>query len=95
MYNDFVIVGPGDPAKIKGLTTSAEALKKIMDSKSLFISREITRHTRGRKGPVGKAGLEPAGEWYRVYEKGAEGNVKTLKYTDEQQAYTITIGLPT
>jgi tungstate transport system substrate-binding protein len=25
----------------------------------------------------------------RVYEKGASGNVPTLKYTDEQQAYTV------
>ncbi|MDI9448090.1 MAG: substrate-binding domain-containing protein [Pelotomaculaceae bacterium] len=91
MYNDFVIVGPeADPAKIKGLTTSAEALKKIMDSKSLFISRGDNSGTHvAEKGLWEKAGLEPAGEWYRVYEKGAEGNVKTLKYTDEQQAYTI------
>jgi tungstate transport system substrate-binding protein len=91
MYNDFVIVGPeADPAKIKGLTTSAEALKKIMDSKSLFISRGDNSGTPvAEKGLWEKAGLEPAGEWYRVYEKGAEGNVKTLKYTDEQQAYTI------
>jgi tungstate transport system substrate-binding protein len=40
MYNDFVIIGPeSDPAQIKGLKTSAEALKKIMDTQSLFISR--------------------------------------------------------
>jgi len=30
MYNDFVIIGPADdPAKIKGMKSAAEALKKI------------------------------------------------------------------
>ncbi|HBK52951.1 MAG TPA: tungsten ABC transporter permease, partial [Syntrophomonas wolfei] len=91
MYNDFVIVGSeSDPAKIKGLKTSAEALKKIMDSKSPFISRGDNSGTHvSEKELWQKAGLKPEGDWYRVYEKGAEGNVKTLKYTDEQKAYTI------
>lgn len=91
MYNDFVIVGPeSDPAQIKGLKTSAEALKKIMDSKALFISRGDNSGTHVAEMDLWKAaGLKPAGDWYRVYEKGAEGNVKTLKYTDEQKAYTV------
>ena len=55
MYNDFVIVGPeSDPAGIKGLTTSAEALKKIMDTKSLFISREITPARTWQKRACGR-----------------------------------------
>lgn len=33
--------------------------------------------------------MNPEGTWYRVYEKGAEGNAKTLKYVDEQKGYTI------
>ena len=91
MYNDFVIVGPeSDPAKIKGLKTSTEALKKIMDSKSPFVSRGDNSGTHvSEKELWQKAGLKPEGAWYRVYEKGAEGNFKTLKYTDEQKAYTI------
>jgi tungstate transport system substrate-binding protein len=36
-----------------------------------------------------KAGLKPAGPWYHIYEKGAEGNVPTLRYTDERAAYTV------
>ena len=36
-----------------------------------------------------KAGIRPAGEWYVVYEKGAAGNGPTLRYTDEQGAYTV------
>jgi tungstate transport system substrate-binding protein len=36
-----------------------------------------------------KAGIKPSGAWYKIYEKGAEGNVPTLRYTDQQQAYTV------
>ena len=36
-----------------------------------------------------KAGVKPAGAWYRVYEKGSQGNVPTLRYTDEKGAYTV------
>ena len=41
MYNDFVIVGPeSDPAGIKGMTSAADALKKIAESKfHLYLSR--------------------------------------------------------
>ena len=33
--------------------------------------------------------IKPSGPWYVVYEKGASGNVPTLRYTDERQAYTV------
>jgi tungstate transport system substrate-binding protein len=91
MYNDFVIVGPAsDPAKIKGTKTAAETLKKIMDSGSLFISRGDKSGTHIAEMELwGKAGIKPAGSWYVVYEKGAEGNVPTLKYTDQKEAYTV------
>ena len=40
MHNDFVLLGPvNDPAKVKGMTDAPAALKKIADSKALFISR--------------------------------------------------------
>jgi tungstate transport system substrate-binding protein len=91
MYNDFVIVGPvADPAVIKGTKTATEALKKIMDSGSLFISRGDKSGTHIAEMELwGKAGIKPAGSWYAVYEKGAEGNVPTLKYTDQKEAYTV------
>jgi tungstate transport system substrate-binding protein len=37
----------------------------------------------------GKAGIKPSGSWYVIYEKGATGNVPTLRYTDEKNAYTV------
>jgi len=91
MYNDFVIIGPeSDPAQIKGLKTSAQALKEIMDSKALFISRGDNSGTHVAEMDLWKAaGLKPAGEWYKICEKGAEGNVKTLKYADEQNGYLV------
>ena len=36
-----------------------------------------------------KAMIRPQGSWYQVYEKGTEGNVPTLRYTDQKQAYTV------
>ena len=91
MYNDFVIVGPSsDPAGIKGTKTAAEALKKIMDSSFLFISRGDKSGTHIAEMELwGKAGIKPAGSWYGVYEKGSEGNVPTLKYADQKEAYTV------
>src|SRR6266542_7012265 len=40
MYNDFVIIGPAaDPAKIKGLRRAVDAMKRIAESRSRFVSR--------------------------------------------------------
>jgi len=91
MYNDFVIVGPAaDPAGIKGTKTATEALKKIMESGALFISRGDKSGTHVAEMELwGKAGIKPAGSWYAVYEKGAEGNVPTLIYADQKEAYTV------
>jgi tungstate transport system substrate-binding protein len=37
----------------------------------------------------GKASIKPSGSWYVIYEKGAEGNVPTLRYTDQREAYSV------
>src|SRR5574341_2168032 len=40
MHNDFVIIGPPeDPAKIKGLSKAIDAMKRIAESRSRFVSR--------------------------------------------------------
>ncbi len=91
MYNDFVIVGPAsDPAAIKGEKSATAALKKIMDANAKFISRGDKSGTNVAEMVIWKAaGIEPSGDWYVVYEKGSEGNVATLKYTDQQAAYSF------
>ncbi len=91
MYNDFVIVGPAsDPAGIKGMKTAAEALKAISAKGVQFISRGDQSGTHVAEMDLWAiAGVKPAGAWYVVYEKGSTGNVPTLLYTDEKQAYTV------
>jgi tungstate transport system substrate-binding protein len=91
MYNDFVIVGPAkDPAGIKGLSAATEALRKISETGAAFISRGDKSGTHVAEMELwAKAEIKPSGPWYKIYEKGAEGNVPTLRYTDQQKAYTV------
>ncbi|MCX5828193.1 MAG: substrate-binding domain-containing protein [Deltaproteobacteria bacterium] len=91
MYNDFVIVGPvNDPAGIKGMKTAKEALKKIADTGVLFITRGDKSGTHIAEVDLWKAaGIKPSGPWYMTYEKGAEGNAPTLRFTDQKGAYTV------
>jgi tungstate transport system substrate-binding protein len=91
MFNDFVIMGPSqDPAGIKSMKTAAEALKTVSEKQVLFISRGDNSGTHVAEMQLWeKAGIKPSGPWYVVYEKGAMGNVPTLRYTDEQKAYTV------
>jgi tungstate transport system substrate-binding protein len=91
MYNDFVIVGPpSDPAGIRGLKKAVEALQIISEKKVPFISRGDKSGTHVAEMELWqKATIQPQGSWYQVYEKGAEGNVPTLRYTDQKQAYTV------
>lgn len=91
MYNDFVIVGPAaDPAGIKGMKSATEAFKKIAEKQAPFISRGDKSGTNVAEMELwAKSGVKPAGAWYKVYEKGKEGNAATLIYTDEKGAYTF------
>lgn len=90
MYNDFIIMGPqNDPAGIKGMPLE-DALKTIMDKQVMFISRGDKSGTHVKEEEVWEmAGLKPEGEWYIVWEGGPKGNSATLRYTNEQQAYTL------
>lgn len=91
MYNDYVIVGPAaDPAGIKGMKSAGEALKQIAAKGVTFISRGDKSGTNVAEMELwGTAGMKPVGAWYKVYEKGAEGNAATLKYTDQIGAHTF------
>ncbi|MFH0727550.1 MAG: substrate-binding domain-containing protein [Pseudomonadota bacterium] len=91
MYNDFVILGPaGDPAGIKGMPSAAAAFKAIAAKGAPFISRGDKSGTHLAEMQIWeKAGLTPSGAWYTVYEKGAEGNAPTLRFTEQKQAYTF------
>ena len=91
MYNDFVIVGPADdPAGIRGMKSATAALKMIAEKSAPFISRGDKSGTHVAEMELWtKAGLKPSGSWYKVYEKGNEGNVPTLRFTSNSSAYTL------
>ena len=89
MYNDFVIIGPStDPAKIKGIKSTAEAFKKISEA-SQFVSRGDNSGTNTKELSIWKkAGIEPKGQkWYLEVGQGME---KTQRIADEKRAYTLT-----
>lgn len=90
MHNDFVIVGPAaDPAGIKGMTTTAEALKKIAAGNSIFLSRGDDSGTHKMELSLWKkAAIEPKGQnWYQ---ESGQGMGQTLTIASEKEAYTMT-----
>src|SRR6266436_7054243 len=89
MYNDFVIIGPeADPAKIKGLK-AADALRRIAETKSPFVSRGDQSGTHVRELAMWKrAGVEPKGQsWYR---ETGQGQGLTMDVAAQFQGYAFT-----
>jgi tungstate transport system substrate-binding protein len=89
MYNDFVIIGPtDDPAKIKGIKSTADAFKKISTS-SQFVSRGDNSGTQTKELSIWKkAGIDPKGQqWYLEVGQGME---KTQRIANEKRAYALT-----
>lgn len=91
MYNDFVIVGPtADPAGVRGMKSATVALGRIAAQSATFVSRGDKSGTHVAESELwSKAGLKPSGAWYKIYEKGSEGNVPTLRFTSNSGAYTL------
>ena len=90
MHNYFQIVGPkDDPAGIRGMTSAADAFKKIADSGSTFISRGDGSGTEAKELAIWKtAGITPAGNtWYL---QSGQGMGPTLQIASEKGAYTLT-----
>lgn len=89
MYNDFVLIGPADdPAQIKGLPRAVDALKRIAESQSRFVSRGDKSGTHVlEQGLWKQAGIEPKGAWY--IESG-QGMGQTLGIANDRRAYTLT-----
>ena len=89
MYNDFIIVGPkADPAKVAGKTT-AEALKAIYDTKSVFVSRGDKSGTDNAEKKLWKANnLTPDKESF--YVSAGQGMMATITIAAEKSGYTLT-----
>jgi tungstate transport system substrate-binding protein len=77
MHNDFVILGPTkDPAGIKGMTDAKAALKKIADSRSVFVSRGDDSGTHTKEQALWKAsGLPVEKKTDTIVKKGKKRQV--------------------
>jgi tungstate transport system substrate-binding protein len=89
MHNDFIVIGPGtDPAKIKGIKSSAEALKLIAHANALFLSRSDKSGTHAKEMKLWKqAGINPAGQ--KWYQETGLGMGQTLSVAAEKKGYTL------
>ena len=89
MHNDFIIVGPSsDPAAIKGVKSSSDALKKIAAANALFISRGDNSGTHAKEKTLWKkAGIAPAGQ--KWFQETGLGMGQTLNVASEKKAYTL------
>ncbi len=90
MHNDFVIVGPpSDPAKVKGLKTSKDALNRIAEKGALFVSRGDNSGTDAKEKGIWKAaGIDP--DERKWYQQTGLGMGDTLNVASEKGGYTLT-----
>lgn len=91
MYNDFVVIGPAtDPARIAGLTDTAEALRRIAAARAPFISRGDRSGTHAAELRLWQqAGTDPVtgrGQWYREV---GQGMGPALNTAAAQNAYVL------
>jgi len=89
MHNDFLIVGPAeDPAKIKGMKSAVEAMKKVAESQAPFVSRGDNSGTHQLEKKLwSEAKVNPAGAWYL---SSGQGMGATLGIGSEKKAYVLT-----
>jgi len=91
MHNDFVIIGPADdPAKINGTATAAEALKKIADSGSLFVSRGDDSGTHKMELKLWQAAGITPDTGNPAYQETGQGMGQTLNVAEQKSGYTLT-----
>jgi tungstate transport system substrate-binding protein len=89
MYNDFILVGPGDdPAGIAEADSAADAVAAIAGAEAPFASRGDDSGTHVSEMSLWQsAGIEPVGAWYR--ETGS-GMGPTLNTAAQMNAYVLT-----
>ncbi len=88
MANDFVLVGPRtDPASVASSASIGDALSRIKNSTSLFISRGDDSGTHKKELSLWQqADIKAEGNWYR---EAGQGMGKVLQMSDELEAYTL------
>ncbi len=91
MHNDFVLVGPvADPAGVRGMSDVATALRRIGESKAVFVSRGDDSGTHKKELELWNASeFDPrpaSGSWYR---EAGSGMGATLNTASAMGGYTI------
>ena len=86
--NYFMIVGPsGDPARVAGAASAAEALGRIRSCRAPFVSRGDRSGTHTRELDLwALAGGKPQS----AYLETGQGMAETLRVAAERQAYALT-----
>ncbi len=91
MYNDFVLVGPGDdPAGVAGAGGIADALARVAGARAVFVSRGDDSGTHRRELSLWQiAGIDPQAAdpaWYRA---AGAGMGATLNVAAGMGAYVL------
>ena len=88
MYNDFVLLGPGeDPASIEGAKDAVSALRAIAGARTAFVSRGDDSGTHKKELSLwANAKIDPKGGWYRAVGAGMGATLRTAAAMD---AYTM------
>ena len=88
MHNYFVLAGPkGDPAGIANAQSALEAITKIFDTQSKFVSRGDDSGTHKKEKELWKAAnLKPQDDWYISV---GQGMGAVLRIADDKRAYTL------
>lgn len=90
MYNDFVIVGPGDdPAGVRGMADPIAAFKRIWNAKAAFVSRGDESGTNKMEMRYWNEADETPADNPR-YVAAGRGMGAVLLMASELQAYTLT-----
>lgn len=91
--NEHCIMGPpSDPAKIRGMTDGAAALKKIAQSGSLFVDHSGPGSREVAQKLWKAAGVDPKGEWVLRDESSVPQAV--VEFAAQKQAYVIVGRIP-
>lgn len=79
MYNDFVVIGPGDdPAGIRDAEVAQDAFRRIADAETPFASRGDDSGThRAEQRQWEEAGVDVSGGWYRELGSGMGPTLNT------------------
>ncbi len=88
MFNDFIIVGPeDDPAAVAEAASASDAMTRIANSGTTFVSRGDDSGTLALEKRLWEAaGVTPAGSWYT---ESGTGMGDTLNIASERGGYTV------